>query len=81
VTQDGVVVRTANSSSARIVARMNRGDILYYLDTTVRPKGPITDVHGGELAANSGYFRVGIPGRDGVFYINRDYVVVQEPAP
>jgi hypothetical protein len=60
---------------------MNRGDILYYLDTTVRPKGPITNVHGGELAANSGYFRVGIPGRDGVFYINRDYVVVQEPVP
>ena len=81
VTQDGVVVRAANSSSARIVARMNRGDILYYLDTTVRPKGPVTNVHGGELAANSGYFRVGIPGRDGVFYINRDYVVVQEPAP
>jgi N-acetylmuramoyl-L-alanine amidase len=81
VTQDGVVVRAANSSSARIVARMNRGDVLYYLDTTVRPKGPITNVHGGELAANSGYFRVGIPGHDGVFYINRDYVVVQEPAP
>ena len=60
---------------------MDRGDILYYLDSTVRPRGPITNMHGGELAVNSGYFRVGIPGRDLFFYITRDYLFVQEPAP
>ena len=81
VTDDGVVVRAANSARSAVVARVNRGDVLYYLDSTVRPKGPITNVYGGALAANSGYFRIGIPGRDGVFYINRDYVVVQEPPP
>jgi N-acetylmuramoyl-L-alanine amidase len=81
VTQDRVAVRGAASATSAVVTRMDRGDVLYYLDSTVRPRRPITNMHGGELAANSGYFRVGIPGRAGVFYINRDYVVVQEPAP
>jgi hypothetical protein len=76
-----VALRASASGSASVLAWANRGDSLIYLDTTARPRGPITGMHGGELAVSSGYFRVALPGAGTPAYVNRDSVIVQQPSP
>ena len=81
VLEDGVNIRAANSSNAPIVGQANRGDVLLYLDTTVRPHGPFINLHGSELAVAAGFYRVGMAGTSTPVYISRDMVIVQQPHP
>ena len=76
-----VALRASASASAPVLAWANRGDSLIYLDSTARPHGPITGMHGGELAVSSGFFRVSVPGTGAPAYVNRDSVIVQQPSP
>ncbi len=83
VISDGVPIRTAPAPSAPLAGWAGWGDSLFYRDTLVRPKGPFTaaNLHGTELAANSGYYRISLSGSDQPAYISRDMVIVQQPQP
>jgi hypothetical protein len=78
---DDVPIRAAPNPSAAVIAWVNRGDILPYLDSTNRPRGPFTNTAGRRLAAQTGYYRIGRPGGGPPAYINSATVIVQLPQP
>ncbi|HMA36491.1 MAG TPA: N-acetylmuramoyl-L-alanine amidase [Chloroflexia bacterium] len=81
VVEDGVPIRTARSPYAPIAGWANRGTILEYRDSTVRPRGPFINLHGTELASSIGYYQVGVRDIPIPLYISRSTVIVQQPAP
>ncbi|MGI8586701.1 MAG: N-acetylmuramoyl-L-alanine amidase [Chloroflexia bacterium] len=81
VIQGNTPIKVLNNSGSPTIRWAGYGESLFYLDNTVRPKGPFTNLHGTELAQNSGYLRIGISGLSFPVYISRDAVIVQQPAP
>lgn len=81
VVRNNTPIRATAQAGAPIVGRANYGDVLPYLDTIIRPKGPFTSksLNGTALASDSGVFRVGVPGSDTPGYISRDALIVQQP--